>query len=85
MKKLFLSLAVMATLLCSCSKSAADYVKESQALANEYQTLILDGKFEEASHLQEKIEKLSTEIKERCEKDPEFAQELLEAALASED
>lgn len=83
MKKILLFAAVAACLtLTSCGKSAADYVKESEKLHSEYTELISEGKTEEAAKVEEKIEKLTQEVKERCQKDPEFAKELLKEAFS---
>lgn len=80
MKKLFLSLALVASFsLLSCSKSAQDYADEIQGLQKEYIQLINDGKIDEAAKISEKGEALAKEVVERCQEDPEFAQQFEEA------
>ncbi|MDE7426589.1 MAG: hypothetical protein K2M79_02155 [Muribaculaceae bacterium] len=73
MKKLLLLVAVAVSLtFAACSKSAADYAKETKDLSKEYFELVKVGKTAEAAKVKQKMDKLGKEISEKMEKDPEF-------------
>lgn len=84
MKKIFSFAAIAAVALSfslsSCAKSAEDYVKEMAKLENEYNEAVESNDDAKAAEIKEKQEALDKEVKEKCQKDPEFQKELKAAA-----